>query len=96
VDLEVGALEWGVEWEGRKYEASRRVVPIVPPLLRLLKRAYLEQGRPTDGLVCPPPTTRGAGLLNTGWLATRARKAWNRQGSNRSRSKKLATQRRHG
>ena len=29
VDLDVGALEWGVEWEARKYDASRRVVPIV-------------------------------------------------------------------
>ena len=52
----VGAIEWGVEWEARKYEASRRVVPTVPPLLAMLKRAYLEQGRP-DGKrkVCPPP-----------------------------------------
>jgi hypothetical protein len=23
VDLKVGAIEWGVEWEARKYEASR-------------------------------------------------------------------------
>jgi integrase len=43
VDLKVGALEWGVEWEARKYDASRRVVPLVPQLHNLLKRAYLEQ-----------------------------------------------------
>lgn len=42
VDLEVGAVEWGVEWEARKYEASRRVVPTVPPLLALLRRRYME------------------------------------------------------
>ena len=79
VDLDVGAVEWGVEWEARKYDASRRVVPAVPPLLALLKRAYLEQGRPADGLVCPPLTGWGrTGRLNTGWLATNARERWKR------------------
>jgi site-specific recombinase XerD len=39
VDLTLGAVEWGVEWEARKYEASRRVIPTVPSLLALLKRA---------------------------------------------------------
>jgi integrase len=77
VDLKVGALEWGVEWEARKYEASRRVVPIVPPLLVLLKRVYLEQGRPKDGLVCGPRAEWATtGLLNTGWLAKRVKKIW--------------------
>ena len=78
VDLDVGAIEWGVEWEARKYEASRRVVPTVPPLLALLKRRYMEQGRPREGLVCPPHADWGAtGLLNAGWLAKRAREIWN-------------------
>ena len=77
VDLKVGAVEWGVEWEARKYEASRRVVPIVPPLLVHLKRVYLEQGRPKDGLVCRPHTEWATtGLLNTGWLAKRALQIW--------------------
>jgi integrase len=77
VELDVGALEWGVQLEARKYEASRRVVPIVPPLLALMKRRYLELGRPTEGLVCPPLVAWATtGLLNTGWLATRARKCW--------------------
>jgi integrase len=77
VDLKVGALEWGVEWEARKYEASRRVVPIIPPLLVLLKRVCLEQGRPKDGLVCRPHTECATtGLLNTGWLAKRVEKIW--------------------
>ena len=77
VDLKLGALEWGVEWEARKYDASQRVVPIVPPLLLLLKRVYMEQGRPKDGLVCPPRTEWATtGLLNTGWLAKRAEKIW--------------------
>lgn len=78
VDLKVAALEWGVEWEARKYEASRRLVPIVPPLLVLLKRVYLEQARPKEGLVCPPHADWATtGLLNTGWLAKRGAKIWN-------------------
>jgi len=77
IDFKLGALEWGVEWEARKYEASRRVVPIVPPLLVLLKRVYMERGRPKDGLVCRPRTERATtGLLNTGWLAKRTEKIW--------------------
>jgi integrase len=77
VDRDAGAIEWGIEWEARKYEASRRVGPIVLPLLTLLKRRHLELGRPTDSLVCPPHTAWAtSGLLNTGWVATRARKTW--------------------
>ena len=78
VDLKVGAIELGVEWEARKYEASRRVVPTVPPLLAMLKRAYLEQGRP-DGkeLVCPPRGPSRSGRLDSSWLGVSARKAWN-------------------
>jgi hypothetical protein len=55
VDLKVGAIEWGVEWEARKYGASRRVVPTVPPLLAMLKRAYLEQGRPAGATTTAAP-----------------------------------------
>jgi integrase len=77
VDLDIGAIEWGVEWEARKYEASHRVVPTVAPLLALLKRRYMEQGRPKEELVCPPHVAWATtGLLNTGWLATRARQFW--------------------
>jgi integrase len=81
VDLKVGAIEWGVEWEARKYEASRRVVPIVPPLLAMLKRAYLEQGRP-DGkqLVCPSRGTSRSGRLDSSWLGVSARKTWTKAG----------------
>jgi integrase len=77
VDLNIGALEWGVQWEARKYDASRRVVPTVPPLLSLLKRAYLEQGRPgASELVCPPRHHAKTGLLSAPGLAQRARSAW--------------------
>lgn len=80
IDLKLGALEWGVEWEARKYDASRRVVPLVPQLHTLLKRAYLEQGRPKDGLVCPPHAAWATtGRLNTDWLIKRSRKIWEAQ-----------------
>jgi integrase-like protein len=43
----------------------------------LLRRRFLEMGRPTSGLVCPPLTRwASSGLLNTGWLAKRAQEAW--------------------
>lgn len=81
VDLKVGALEWGVEWEARKYDASRRVVPLVPQLHTLLKRAYLEQGRPKEGLVCPPHASWATtGMLNTGWLTKRVTPIWESAG----------------
>lgn len=80
VDLALGAIEWGVEWEAAKYEASRRVVPCVPPLLAMLKRAYLGQGRP-DGeqRVCPPRYER-AHFLSSQGLAERARPRWRAAG----------------
>lgn len=81
LDLRVGAIEWGVEWEARKYEASRRVVPAVQPLLAMLKRAYLEQGRPdSKQLVCPPRGPSRSGRLDTSWLGVSARNAWTKAG----------------
>jgi integrase len=77
VDLNVGAIEWGVEWEARKYEASQRVVPTVAPLLAMLKRAYLEQGRPSGKeRVCPARGPSQSGLLDSAWLGVSARKMW--------------------
>jgi integrase len=80
VDLAVDAIEWGVEWEAAKYEASRRVVPCVPPLNTLLRRAFIAQGRP-DGWarVCPPRYER-ASVLSSSGLAQRARGRWARAG----------------
>ena len=79
IDLTIGAIEWGVEWEARKYEASRRVVPCVPPLLAMLRRAYLEQGRPPGNQrVCPPRGNNNnrSGLVDPGHLARRVRNVW--------------------
>jgi integrase len=77
VDLRAGAIEWGVEPEGRKSPAARRVVPTVKPLLTLLKRAWIGQGRPpSDYLVCPPRRDGSTGLLHTEGLRARATRAW--------------------
>lgn len=81
VGLRIGAIEWGVEWEARQYEASRGVVPVVAPLVVMLKRAVLEQGR-SGGmqLVCPPTGPSRSGRLNSLWLGVSARKMWREAG----------------
>jgi integrase len=82
IDLQLALLEWGVQERGaRKSEAAHHVVPVVKPLLLLLKQAWLKQGRPAGKqLVCPPLRASKTGLLSTGSLATRAEKAWAKQG----------------
>jgi integrase len=77
VDLDVGAIEWGVAEDARKSRAARRVVPAVRLLRIPLKRAYLEQGKPApDQLVCPPLKRNRRGVMSTGSLAQRARRRW--------------------
>jgi integrase len=77
VDLAVGAIEWGVDEDARKSHAARRVVPAVRPLRTLLKRAYLEHGKPSgEDLVCPPRKHARRGTMSTGSLAARAGKRW--------------------
>src|SRR4051794_6700003 len=76
-DLQVGAVEWGVEESARKSRAVRRVVPVVRPLIVLLKRAHLERGEPAgDQLVGRPLRESRRGILPTGGLADRATKTW--------------------
>jgi integrase len=76
VDRKVGAIEWGVEWEAAKYDASHHVVPCVPPLLALLKRAYISKGRPGgEERVCPSRYSASV-LLSSSGLAQRARQRW--------------------
>ena len=41
---QLGAIEWGVEWKARKYDALSRVVPTVVPLLALLIHARATRG----------------------------------------------------
>jgi integrase len=69
------------ERQARMSSAARRVVPIVKPLLTLLKRAWIKQGRPRGGaLVCPPRRRNPNGLLHTEGLAARARERWEGNG----------------
>jgi integrase len=80
VHLQLGAIEWGIEQDARKSRAAQRVVPTVKPLLTLLKRAWIGQGRPPgDRLVCPPRRANSTGLLHTGGLTARANEAWERK-----------------
>jgi integrase len=80
VDLGIGAIEWGIEPDARKSRAAQRVVPTVKPLLTLLKRTWISQGRPPgDRLVCPPRRANPTGLLHTGGLTARANEAWKRK-----------------
>lgn len=81
VDLKVGAVELGVHPDARKSGAARRVVPTVPLLLSLLKRAYLEQGRP-DGKqpVVPPRYKADSGMVSTGGVLKRAGRRWRAAG----------------
>jgi integrase len=77
VDLRVGAIEWGVEHDARKSRAAQRVVPTAKPLVTLLKRVWISQGRPPgDRLVCPPRRAKATGFLHTGGLTARANDAW--------------------
>ena len=81
VDLKVGLIEWGTDEEGaRKSEAALHVVPLLKPVWKLLREAWIEQGRPSgEQRVCPPRRESKSGLLSTGSLATRAVEAWEKE-----------------
>jgi integrase len=79
VDLKLGLMELGADEENAsKSDAAHHVVPIVKPLLLMLKQEWLRQGRPSgEQLVCPPRNKNSkTGLLHTGGLDDRATKAW--------------------
>jgi integrase len=77
VDLDAFAwVELGAEWEAAKYEASHRVVPTVQPLKQLLRRVWLEQGRPATGLVVGPMMRSKTGLVSMAQIQHRADAAW--------------------
>jgi integrase len=61
---------------GGKSAAATRIVPIVRPLLVILRAEYLRQGRPKDGKVCEPLRASRSGELATGPYLARCRKAW--------------------
>jgi integrase len=64
----------------RKCDASRSAIPVAPPLLTRIKRAYLEQGRPQDKQLVCPPCAEPLRTAGHGWVAINARKAWEKAG----------------
>lgn len=61
---------------GGKSAAATRIVPLVRPLAVVLKAAWLEQGRPKSGKVCPPRKFSKSGEMSTSQLLKRAYEAW--------------------
>jgi len=80
VDLKLGAIELAADEEGRKPGGSWRVVPLVKPLRAMLRRAWIAQGRPTNGKVCPPKRESGSGLLDVSYIQKRVHKRWDELG----------------
>lgn len=80
VNLKLGAVELAADEEGRKPGGSWRVVPLVSPLTAMLKRAWIAQGRPKDGKVCPPRRNAKSGMLQLGGAQRRSREAWGKAG----------------
>jgi integrase len=76
VDLTLGAVELAADEEGRKPGGSWRVVPLVKPALTLLKRAWIAQGRPREGKVCPPRYVKGSGLIALSYVQDRVHRRW--------------------
>jgi site-specific recombinase XerC len=94
VDLKLGAVELAADEEGRKPGGSWRVVPLVKPALTLLKQAWIAQGRPREGKVCPPRYVKGSGLIALSHLQNRVHRRWEKLGL--TDSTRRDTPRRHG
>jgi integrase len=76
VDLQLGAVELAADEEGRKPGGSWRVVPLVKPLRKRLRDAWIAQGQPSSGKVCPPRQYSPSGLLALGDIQARVHKEW--------------------
>jgi integrase len=80
VDLKLGAVELAGDEEGRKPGGSWRVVPLVKPLHKMLREAWIAQGRPSEGKVCPPRQRSESGMLQLGAIQRRVRGEWRKRG----------------
>ncbi len=76
LNLDAGAMELAGDEEGRKPGGSWRIVPLVAPLLSILRQEWLAQGRPKKGKVCPPRRKSRSGLLAVGQLQRRVLQRW--------------------
>jgi integrase len=100
-DAEIRRLDWAnvdldkramlLSAGGGKSAAATRVVPLVRPLLVILRAAHLRQGRPRAGQVCPPLRAGSrSGLLATNRVQERWREVWNEANSDeRKRARKV-------
>jgi integrase len=80
VDLQLGAIELAADEEGRKPGGSWRVVPLVKPLKRMLRAAWMAQGQPAAGKVCPPRQASPSGMLSVGDIQERVHREWRELG----------------
>lgn len=80
VDLKLGAVELAADEEGLKPGGSWRVVPLVKPLRKRLREAWIAQGRPSNGKVCPPRRRSASGMLQLGGVQRRLHRDWRRLG----------------
>jgi integrase len=55
---------------------ARRIVPLVRPLLNLLREEWRAQGEPSEGKVCPPQAVRKSGRKSMARVQGRVRKRW--------------------
>ena len=76
VDLKLGAVELAGDEEGRKPGGSWRIVPLVKPLRVMLRKAWIAQGRPADGKVCPPRRNSASGLLDVSYVQKKVHERW--------------------
>ena len=80
VDLKLGAIELAADEEGRKPGGSWRVVPLVKPLRKMLREAWIAQGRPTAGQGLPAATAERVWDAQLGAIQRRVRGAWRSSG----------------
>jgi integrase len=76
VDWSLNAVELAADEEGRKPGGSWRVVPMVKPLRVILRRAWLAQGRPVKGKVCPPRKRSKSGMVSLDNIQEQVHKRW--------------------
>jgi hypothetical protein len=93
VDLKLGAVELAADEEGRKPGGSWRVVPLVKPLSAMLRRAWIAQGRPMQGKVCPPKRSSGSGWLDVSYVPEARAQALGRARDGADRPARVAAHR---
>jgi integrase len=80
VDFAQGVILLAADDAARKSEKSRRIVPLVRPLLKRLREEWLAQGRPTKGRVCPPRRESRSGKVSLDQLQKAIRQVWEGKG----------------